>query len=114
MPQKTELKPKIFPSIPPFVKLKAGATDPGKVESWDGWAVERSGDDAKDYATGKSYAEIALANAVKSGDVGPVTFTLAAIYRNAYKLGLGNGAMERGFIDRVTQLACASFALTMN
>lgn len=74
-------------------------------EQWDGWAVESSGDDAKDYALGEDYARQAVAEARNMGDPAPVTYSLAWLYAKAHLAGKSSGAMEKGFVDQLVKLA---------
>lgn len=84
----------------PFVKPPAK-----EGEQWDGWAVERSGDDAKDYATGEDYARQAVQAAKEINDPAPVTYSLAWLYAKAHLANQNQGAIEKGFIDQIIKLA---------
>jgi hypothetical protein len=86
--------------ILPFVKPP---TQEG--EQWDGWAVEPSGDDVKDYARGEDYARQAVAAAKEMGDPAPVAYSLAWLYAKAHLQGKSQGACEKGFIDTLVKLA---------
>jgi hypothetical protein len=95
------------PEIPPFVARLEEVEDASDPRAWDFWHVTPSGDDAKDYALGESYADIAIKLSRHRGDVGAITSALASIYLKQH-LGLINaGALERGFIDRVAKRAVA-------
>lgn len=74
-------------------------------DQWDGWAVEPSGDDAKDYATGEDYARQAIAAAKEIKDPAPVAYSLAWLYGKAHLQGKSQGALEKGFIDQLVKLA---------
>jgi hypothetical protein len=93
----------------PFYALKGEGLDTRQISSWDGWAVIPTGDDEADYETGKSYAELAIKEAVYMHDLAPVTFTLATIYAKAHLAGRSDGAMERGFVDGVGRFACMGY-----
>jgi hypothetical protein len=74
-------------------------------EQWDGWAVDPSGDDAKDYALGEDYARQAVEAAKELGDPAPVTYSLAWLYAKAHLQGKSQGALEKGFVDQIIKLA---------
>lgn len=74
-------------------------------DKWDGWVVEPTGDDAKDYATGEDYARQAVQAAREMKDPAPVTFSLAWLYAKAHLQGKESGALEKGFIDQIVKLA---------
>jgi hypothetical protein len=84
----------------PFVKPPAK-----EGEQWDGWSVEPSGDDAKDYAKGEDYARQALEAAKDLKDPSPVTYSLAWLYAKAHLAGKSQGALEKGFLDQIVKLA---------
>ena len=92
----------------PFVSLREGQ-DPSLPKSWDGWRVEKSGDDKKDYDIGKHFAELAIKEAIAINDLAPITFTMATIYAKAHLTGVGDGAMERGFVDGIGRYACKGY-----
>lgn len=74
-------------------------------QQWDGWAVEASGHDAKDYARGEDYARQAVEAAKELQDPAPVTYSLAWLYGKAHLQGRAQGALERGFLDQLVKLA---------
>lgn len=74
-------------------------------EQWDGWVVEPTGDDAKDYAMGEDYARQAVEAARELGDPSPVTYSLAWLYAKAHLQGKSQGAAEKGFIDQLIKMA---------
>lgn len=84
----------------PFVKPPEKEGD-----QWDGWVIEPSGDDVKDYALGASYARKAIEAARELGDTAPVTYSLAWLYAKAHLQGKSQGACEKGFIDTLVRLA---------
>lgn len=84
----------------PFVKPPAK-----EGEQWDGWSVEPTGDDQKDYATGEDYARQAVAAAKEMGDPAPVLYSLSWLYAKAHLAGRSQGALEKGFVDQIVKLA---------
>lgn len=84
----------------PFVKPPAK-----EGEQWDGWAVEPTSDDAKDYATGEDYARQAVEAARNLKDPAPVLYSLSWLYAKAHLAGRSQGALEKGFLDQIVKLA---------
>jgi hypothetical protein len=96
----TSVTPTKTPRLLPFVKPPAS-----EGEQWDGWSVEPSGDDAKDYVIGQNYAREAIEAAKEFGDPAPVTYSLAWLYAKAHLAGKSSGALEKGFIDAMVGMA---------
>lgn len=92
--------------IPPFVQRRANVEDERSYEAWDGWVVETTGDPATDYKLGQDYAAIAARIANANDNPGVISFSLSSIYlKQAHGL-IEAGEIERGFIDRISRLAC--------
>lgn len=91
---------------PPFLRLKDGATDTEDPESWDAWAVERTGEHKVDYLKGVEYADIALRKVRATGNPAAATMPLMTLLgKIIQQQNIGDGAIEKGFLDRLISLA---------
>lgn len=100
------LEKDLDPATPPeFVKLKEGATDTNLAESWDWWVVTRSGDHKTDYMKGVEYGDTAIRKCIATNNPGCVTMPLMQMAHKCNTTDVGDGAVEKGFLDRVVSLA---------
>src|SRR5258707_15044047 len=90
---------------PACVKLKDGATDKSDPHSWDGWAVEPTGDPKSDYLKGAEYCDTCVRKVAGSGNPGALSFTLTCMILKVGNGVIKNGDMEKGFMDRLALLA---------
>ncbi len=91
--------------VPPFVRRREEIEDESRVEAWDGWSVESTGDRKKDYALGQHYADLAVKNARANGNPAGITFPLSSIYLKHARGLIQAGEIERGFVERIASLA---------
>jgi hypothetical protein len=91
-------------NYPPFF-----CVDPMLPPGIDGWNVQESNDPELDRITGELYADIAVRYAREQGNSGAIGFILATIIHKASTGRLVPGQIERGFFDRIAQIAyCGS------
>ena len=90
---------------PPFVKLKEGATDTTRPESWDGWCPDYTGDAEQDYKRGVGYCDIALIKVLATENPAALTFPLSEMMRKLLGGEIVRGNLEKGFMDRLVHLA---------
>lgn len=90
---------------PPFVKPHHGATDLALAESWDGWVVTSTGDHKKDYLLGAEYCNIALRKVIATDNPAAVDFSLVTMISKILAGKIEQGAIEKGFMDRLIVLA---------
>lgn len=94
--------------VPPFVRRREEVEDETRVDAWDGWHVESTGDAKKDYALGQHYADLAIKNARLHASQAGITFPLSSMYLKHARGLIQAGEIERGFVDRIASLAMAA------
>lgn len=102
----SEVAVKSTPGAPPFVKMKAGATEAADPSNWDGWSVDdvKTGDTEKDYQQGADYCDLCLRKVIETDSVGALTFTLTAMIQKLVT-GMPPSPMEKGFLDCLARRA---------
>lgn len=92
------------------------SSDDGVPDGWDFWHVKASGDKEADYATGREYAELALANVADSVETQHATagreFDISRILSRILFAIVSKsrlGPIECGFLDRVGQAASVAY-----
>lgn len=93
-------------SLPPYVRRRPEIEDESRIDAWDSWVVETTGDDQTDYRLGSQYADIAVELALIQQSPAAITLPLSSMYLKQTHGMILAGAIERGFVDRVAQLAC--------